>query len=148
MAVTLKTTLDRLPVERRRRVEARADELIAEEMSSRELRKAMRKTQVAARPQDRQACPGEGPAKAGVAGDVVAPGAAVGHADFHAERGRPRPRRSPPIVAELPNRPPVYLTGLADLSGTSAEQRLPGRVQPRRRTRRGRPKHAGKRIEA
>jgi DNA-binding XRE family transcriptional regulator len=46
MATSLTDMLDRLPSERRRRVEARAGELIAEEMSLRELRKAMHKTQV------------------------------------------------------------------------------------------------------
>lgn len=45
MATTLKDALGRLPAERRRRVELRAQELIAEEMSLRELRKAMNKAQ-------------------------------------------------------------------------------------------------------
>ncbi|MBW4093752.1 MAG: helix-turn-helix transcriptional regulator [Proteobacteria bacterium] len=47
MGVKLEEMLDRLPAERRRRVEARAATLIAEEMSLRDLRKAMGKTQVA-----------------------------------------------------------------------------------------------------
>ena len=46
MATSLGDMLDRLPAERRRRVEARAQDLIAREMSLRELRRAMRKTQV------------------------------------------------------------------------------------------------------
>ncbi len=45
MATTLKTTMDRLPAERRRRVEARAEALIAEEMTLRDLRKARNLTQ-------------------------------------------------------------------------------------------------------
>jgi transcriptional regulator with XRE-family HTH domain len=45
MARTLKDKLAALSAERRRRVEARASELIAEEMSLRELRKALGHTQ-------------------------------------------------------------------------------------------------------
>ena len=44
-ATTLKQMLDRLPVDRRRKINARADELIAEEMSLRDLRKAHDLTQ-------------------------------------------------------------------------------------------------------
>ena len=47
MGVKLDEILDRLPEERRRKVETRAAELIAEEMSLRDLRKALGKTQVA-----------------------------------------------------------------------------------------------------
>lgn len=45
MATTLKTMMDRLPVERRKRVAARAEELIAEELTLRDLRKARDLTQ-------------------------------------------------------------------------------------------------------
>jgi transcriptional regulator with XRE-family HTH domain len=47
MGVRLEEMLGRLPADRRRRVEARAAELIAEELSLRDLRKALGKTQVA-----------------------------------------------------------------------------------------------------
>jgi transcriptional regulator with XRE-family HTH domain len=47
MGVKLAEIMDRLPEGRRREVEVRADELIAEEMSLRELRKALGKTQAA-----------------------------------------------------------------------------------------------------
>jgi transcriptional regulator with XRE-family HTH domain len=47
MSVKLEEMMNRLPANRRRKVEARAAELIAEEMSLRDLRKAMGKTQVA-----------------------------------------------------------------------------------------------------
>jgi transcriptional regulator with XRE-family HTH domain len=47
MGVKLAEMMDRLPEDRRRKVEARAAELIAEEMSLRELRKALGKTQAA-----------------------------------------------------------------------------------------------------
>jgi len=45
MATTLKAMMDRLPAERRERVKARADELIAEELTLRDLRKARDLTQ-------------------------------------------------------------------------------------------------------
>jgi transcriptional regulator with XRE-family HTH domain len=47
MGVKLAEMMDHLPDDRRRKVEARAAELIAEEMSLRDLRKAMGQTQVA-----------------------------------------------------------------------------------------------------
>lgn len=46
MARTLADKLQQLPAARRRKVEARAVELIAEEMSLRDLRKALNRTQV------------------------------------------------------------------------------------------------------
>lgn len=45
MATTLKTMMDRLPAERRKRVAACAEELIAEELTLRDLRKARDLTQ-------------------------------------------------------------------------------------------------------
>lgn len=45
MATTLKAMMDRLPAERRERVKARAEELIAEELTLRDLRKAHDLTQ-------------------------------------------------------------------------------------------------------
>jgi len=47
MGVKLDDMLSRLPNDRRAKIEARAAELIAEEMSLRDLRKALGKTQVA-----------------------------------------------------------------------------------------------------
>jgi DNA-binding transcriptional regulator YiaG len=46
MARTLADKIQQLPMARRRKVESRAKELIAEEMSLRDLRKAMNRTQV------------------------------------------------------------------------------------------------------
>jgi DNA-binding transcriptional regulator YiaG len=46
MARTLAEKIQQLPAARRKKVEARAAELIAEEMSLRDLRKAMNRTQV------------------------------------------------------------------------------------------------------
>lgn len=45
MATTLETMMERLPAERRKRVEARAEALIAEELTLRDLRKARDLTQ-------------------------------------------------------------------------------------------------------
>lgn len=47
MGRTLDEWIDSLPPDERRRVEERAEELLADEMSLRDLRKAMKKTQVA-----------------------------------------------------------------------------------------------------
>lgn len=47
MATTLKAKMKTLPAKRRKKVEARARQLIAEELSLRDLRKARAKTQVA-----------------------------------------------------------------------------------------------------
>jgi hypothetical protein len=47
MGRTLDEWIASLPADERRRIEARAAELIAEEMSLRDLRKAMKKTQIA-----------------------------------------------------------------------------------------------------
>jgi transcriptional regulator with XRE-family HTH domain len=47
MGIALEEVMARLPEERRRRVEARTAELVAEEMTLRDLRKAMGRTQVA-----------------------------------------------------------------------------------------------------
>lgn len=115
MATTLKAMLDRLPPERRRRVDARAEELIAEEMSLRELRTAMRKTQV-------QLARKTGKSQVTLSrlerqSDMLI---STLSEVVRGLGGRLR------IVAELPNRPPVYLTGLADLSaaapGTPADR--------------------------
>jgi transcriptional regulator with XRE-family HTH domain len=115
MATSLADMLDRLPPGRRRRVEARADELIAEEMSLRDLRKAMHKTQV------------ELARKTGKS--QVTLSRLERQSDMlistlsEVMRGLGGRLR---IVAELPNRPPVYLTGLGDIA-EHASKKAPGR---------------------
>ena len=104
MAATLKDVLDRLPAERRMRVESRAQELIAEEMSLRELRKAMDKTQA-------QLARKTGKSQVTLSrlerqSDMLI---STLNEVVRGLGGRIR------ILAELPNRPPVYLTDLADL---------------------------------
>jgi len=120
MVTTLKEMLDRLPAERRRRVEARAEELIAEEMSLRELRKAMHKTQV-------QLVHKTGKSQVMLSrlerqSDMLI---STLNEVVRGLGGRVR------IVAELPNRPPVYLTGLADLSA-DAHAKASARVRAAR----------------
>ena len=129
MATSLKDMLDRLPPERRRPVDARAEELIAQEMTLRELRQALHQTQlelarktgksqVALSRLERQS-----DMLVSTLSDVV-----------RGLGGRLR------IVAELPGRPPVYLTGLGDLGqglGRRASLRLGGFGGIPSRSRRG-----------
>jgi len=107
MATTLKQMLDRLPAERRRRVEAGAEALIAEEMSLRELRKAMGKTQD-------QLARKTGKSQVALSRLEKQTDMLISTLDevVRGLGGRVR------IVAELPDRPPVYLNGLAGLSGS------------------------------
>ncbi len=99
--------MDRFTAEERAEIDAHADRLIAEEMSLRELRKALGKTQ------------------AQLARKLKKPQASVSRMEQQSDMlistlddvvralgGRVR------IVAELPGRPPLYLSGLTDL-GTS-----------------------------
>jgi ParB-like chromosome segregation protein Spo0J len=99
-----------LPAARRRRIKAHAAELIAEEMTLRELRKAMGKTQ------------------AQLARRLGKPQATISRMEAQSDMlmstlgevieglgGRIR------VVAELPGRPPVHLSVLGDL-GTATKQ--------------------------
>jgi ParB-like chromosome segregation protein Spo0J len=110
MGKSLDEVIAALPAARRRRIEAHAAELIAEEMTLRELRKAMGKTQaqLARRLGKPQAAISRMEAQSDMLmstlGEVVA---GLG--------GRVR------VVAELPGRAPVHLSGLGDL-GTVPKQ--------------------------
>ena len=111
MATSLGDMLDRLPAERRRRVEARAQDLIAQEMSLRELRRAMRKTQV-------QLARKTGKSQVTLSrlerqSDMLI---STLSEVVRGLGGRLR------IVAELPDRPPVYLTGLGDIAEPAGER--------------------------
>ncbi|HEX4172320.1 MAG TPA: helix-turn-helix transcriptional regulator [Acetobacteraceae bacterium] len=101
--------MQRFTPEERAEIKAHADALIAEEMSLRELRKAMGRTQ------------------AQLARKLKKPQATVSRIErqsdmlistldrvVHALGGRVR------IVAELPGRRPLYVTGLAELAGAAA----------------------------
>jgi ParB-like chromosome segregation protein Spo0J len=107
MGKSLDEVMAALPADRRRRVEARAGELVAEEMTLRELRKAMGKTQ------------------AQLARRLGKPQATISRMEAQSDMllstlgqvveglgGRVR------VVAELPGRPPVALSLLSDLGPT------------------------------
>lgn len=113
MGRTLDEWMASLPPEERRRVEARAAELIAEEMSLRDLRKAMKKTQVALarRLKVRQ----HGVSKIEQRTDML----------LSTLRGYVRALGGElHLVAEFKNRPPVRLT---DIGGIADAQRAPSR---------------------
>jgi transcriptional regulator with XRE-family HTH domain len=116
MARTIDEAIDMLPADRRAKVEARAAELIAEELSLRELRKAMRLTQA------------ELAKRLGVRQDTIS--RAEQRADMllstlqsyvEAMGGRLS------LVAELPNRPPVRIKGFRVLADESEELDEPDR---------------------
>jgi transcriptional regulator with XRE-family HTH domain len=105
MGVPFDKFMERFTAEERAEIEARAQTLIAEEMSLRDLRKALGKTQ------------------AQLARKLKKPQATVSRMERQSDMlistldqvvralgGRVR------IVAELPGRKPLYLTGLADLA--------------------------------
>ncbi len=112
MGVPFDRFMDRFTAEERAEIEAHAQTLIAEEMSLRELRKALGKTQVQ------------------LARKLKKPQATVSRMErqsdmlistldrvVHALGGRVR------LVAELPGRKPLYLTGLADLTTPGGAER-------------------------
>jgi transcriptional regulator with XRE-family HTH domain len=116
MGRTIDEAIDMLPADRRANVEARADELIAEELSLQELRKAMRLTQA------------ELAKRLGVRQDTIS--RAEQRADMllstlqsyvEAMGGQLS------LVAELPNRPPVRITGFRVLADESEELDEPDR---------------------
>ena len=104
MAKTLNEMLAELPPERRSRVHARTQELIAEEMTLSELRKVMGKTQT-------QLARLTGKPQATISRMEQQSDMLISTLDqvVGALGGRVR------IVAELPNRRPVLLTGLGDI---------------------------------
>ncbi len=107
MGVPFEKFMDRFSAEERADIDAHAERLIAEEMSLRELRKALGKTQ------------------AQLARKLKKPQASVSRMEQQSDMlistldgvvralgGRVR------ILAELPGRPPLYLTGLAGLANS------------------------------
>jgi DNA-binding XRE family transcriptional regulator len=112
MGKSLDEVMAELPPARRRRIKARAEELIGEELTLRELRKAMGKTQaqLARRLGKPQATISRMEAQSDMListlGEVVA---GLG--------GRIQ------LVAELPGRPPVRLAVLGDLGTASRSRR-------------------------
>jgi transcriptional regulator with XRE-family HTH domain len=101
---TLKQRIDRLPKARRAKVEARAAELIAEEMSLRDLRKARRRTQV--RVAKELGIKQENVSRIEKRADLLI---STLRGYIEAMGGTLR------LVAEFPDRPPITLTGMSIL---------------------------------
>lgn len=114
--VSLEQFMERFTPGERAEIDAHTERLIAEEMSLRELRKAMGKTQTQ------------------LARKLNKPQASVSRMEKQSDMlistldqivqaigGRVR------IVAELPGRPPLYLTGLTGLAEPEPERRSRGR---------------------
>ena len=105
MSMTLEQMLDALSPERRKAVERHGAELIAQEMTLRELRKAMGRTQV-------QVARATGKPQATISRMEAQADMLLSNLDqvVTALGGRIR------ILAELPGRVPVLLTGLGDIT--------------------------------
>lgn len=104
MATTLKDKMKALDVKRRKKVEARATELIAEEMSLRDLRKAMVKTQVTMA--KALGIKQEGVSRIEKRSDLLL---STLRGYVEAMGGELH------LIAEFPDRPPVALSGVAQL---------------------------------
>lgn len=104
MATTLKDKMQALDVKRRKKVEARATELIAEEMSLRDLRKAMVKTQVTMA--KALGIKQEGVSRIEKRSDLLL---STLRGYVEAMGGELH------LIAEFPDRPPVALSGVAQL---------------------------------
>jgi DNA-binding XRE family transcriptional regulator len=104
MATTLKDKMQALDVKRRKKVEVRATELIAEEMSLRDLRKAMVKTQV--KMAKALGIKQEGVSRIEKRSDLLL---STLRGYVEAMGGELH------LIAEFPDRPPVALSGVAKL---------------------------------
>lgn len=121
MGVKLDEILDRLPEERRRKVETRAAELIAEEMSLRDLRKALGKTQVAVA--KKLGMKQENVSRVEQRADVLL---STLDGYLKALGGRLR------LVAEFKGRAPVELTGFGTLKDGHRGKKATSAAKPRR----------------
>ncbi len=101
---TLKERMDKLPKARRKKVEARAEALIADEMSLQDLRKARHRTQV--RVAKELGIKQENVSRIEKRTDLLI---STLRGYVEAMGGKLR------LVAEFPDRPPIVLTGLASL---------------------------------
>ena len=115
MAVGLDEMMGQLPEERRRRVEARAAELIAEEMSLRDLRKALGKTQMAVA--KKLGMKQENVSRVEQRADVL-----ISTLDSYLKALGGRLR----LVAEIKGRMPVELTGFGALKQGPARKKKAG----------------------
>lgn len=101
---TLKERMDKLPKSRRKKVDARVAELVAEEMSLQDLRKARKRTQV--RVAKELGIKQENVSRIEKRADLLI-STLSGYVE--AMGGRLR------LVAEFPDRPPVSLSGITSL---------------------------------
>lgn len=101
---TLKERMDKLPRNRRKKVDARVAELVAEEMSLKDLRKARKRTQV--RVAKELGIKQENVSRIEKRADLLI-STLSGYVE--AMGGKLR------LVAEFPDRPPVALSGIASL---------------------------------
>ncbi|WP_316978940.1 helix-turn-helix domain-containing protein [Shumkonia mesophila] len=120
MATDLKTMMDRLPAKRRRKVEARAAELIAEEMTLRDLRKARDLTQ--ARLAEMLDIGQDSVSRLEQRSDLML---STLRGYVSALGGRLE------LIAKFPDRPDVMLTGLSDIltAKTPAKKRSAKHLQ-------------------
>lgn len=109
MATTLKDKLNRLGAQRRKKVEARAEALIAEEMSLRDLRQAHELTQE--RMSEVLGIGQEGVSRLEQRSDLLI---STLRGFVKAMGGELR------LIAEFPDRPPVVLSGLAPMKTVKA----------------------------
>ena len=112
MGVSLDEMLARLPAEERKAVKARTAELMAQEMSLRDLRKALGKTQVAMA--DQLGIKQENVSRIEQRSDMLL---STLNGYLRSMGGRLR------LVAEFEGRPPVELAGLADVAVPTASTR-------------------------
>ena len=110
MAKSLKDKIQALDAKRRKKVEARAAELIAEEMSLRDLRKAMNKTQV--KMAKTLGIQQEGVSRIEKRSDLLL---STLRGYVEAMGGELR------LIAEFPDRPPVALSGVAELEAQAIQ---------------------------
>jgi len=116
MATRLKDKMKKVGATRRRRIEARASELIAEELSLRDLRRAHELTQQ--RMAEFIGVGQEGVSRLEKRSDLLL---STLRSYVEAMGGRLR------LVAEFPDRPPVFLGGLADMEQSAKNQRNKGK---------------------
>jgi transcriptional regulator with XRE-family HTH domain len=122
MGKTLKDRLRKLPAARRAKIEARADELFAEEMSLKDLRKARQMTQQ--RMAELLGIGQDGISRIEKRSDLLISTLR----NYVARMGGELE-----LVARFPDRPPVLLQDLAELSppDTRARKKKPARTPPR-----------------
>jgi len=121
MGKTLKDRLDKLPASRRAKIEARADELFGEEMSLKDLRKARQMTQQ--RMAELLGIGQDGISRIEKRSDLLISTLR----NYIARMGGELE-----LVARFPDRPPVLLQDLAELSPPQprAPKKKPARTRP------------------